>query len=231
MADNFYGKGFKLIRGVVRAFYPSYSVNQADLPDAPVVYVSHHQNLFGPFVILLWFPQSLHTWMLHVFLDRNACFQQYADYTFSKRFGLNKLLAKALAMPISFFISKLLSSGKGIPVYRGSRKILHTFQQSVAALKNGESLIIFPDINYQDASASTNELYDGFLFLEKYYYKATGSHVCFVPLYASKTKKSIVAGSSVYFRDGEDFQTERKFVLGKIHENLNDLARQCGDLS
>ncbi|MGG5252013.1 lysophospholipid acyltransferase family protein [Neobacillus sp. SM06] len=231
MADNFYGKGFRLIRGMVRVVYPSYSLKQAKLPDTPVVFVSHHQNLFGPFIILLWFPRSLHAWILHVFLDQKACYRQYVDFTFTKRFGFHKLVAKGLAYPISFFISKLLNSGKGIPVYRGSRKILHTFQQSVAALKNGESLIIFPDTHYQDSSAGTNEMYDGFLFLEKYYYKETGKHVCFVPLYASKKKKTIIAGSPVYFPGREDFQSERKFVLGKIHDHLNELARRCGDLS
>ncbi|XJZ26913.1 lysophospholipid acyltransferase family protein [Bacillota bacterium Lsc_1132] len=230
MADNFYGKGFKLVRGFVRMFYPAYSVKLANNSETPVVYVSHHQNLYGPFVILLWFPKSLHAWILHVFLNQTACYRQYVDFTFTKRFGLNKQLAKWVAFPISFFISRLLNSGKGVPVYRGSRKILHTFQQSVAALEKGESIIIFPDTNYKDSSAGTNEMYDGFLFLEKYYYKATGKHVCFVPLYASQKKKRIVAGSSIYFREGEDFQAERKIVLGKIHDDLNDLARQCGDL-
>lgn len=230
MADNFYGKGFCFTRGLVRAMYPRYSARLPEKIMDPVVYVSHHQNLFGPFVILLWFPKHLHAWILHVFIDRNACFRQYVDYTFTKRFGLNRVLAKMIAFPISFFITGLLNSGRGIPVFRGSCKILRTFQKSVTALENGESLVIFPDIHYQDSSAETNQMYDGFLYLEKYYYKATGRHVGFVPLYASKKKRSIVAGKPIYFRDNENFTTEQKMVLQKIHGKLNDLARECGDL-
>ena len=54
MKANFYGRLFRFIRGIVRIVYPKYSV-QIPKINGPVVYISHHQNLFGPFVILLWF--------------------------------------------------------------------------------------------------------------------------------------------------------------------------------
>jgi hypothetical protein len=168
--------------------------------------------------------------MLHVFLDREACFKQYVDYTFTKRFGWNKTFAKIVAYPISYFITTLLNSGKGIPVYRGTKKILETFHHSINALNRGESIVLFPDIDYSNSSANTNEMYEGFLYLEKYYYKSTGKHVCFVPLYASKTKHLLIAYKQITFRDGMDFNTERKTVLGKIHDHLNELAKKCGDI-
>lgn len=230
MKSKFYGPFFCISQKFVRILSPTYSIKVPEYIDGPVVFVSHHQNLFGPFVILLWFPKSLHSWMLHVFLDQRACFKQYADYTFTKRFGWNKRLAKICAYPISYFITTLLNSGKGIPVYRGSRKILETFHLSIDALCRGESIVLFPDIDYSDPSANINEMYEGFLYLEKYYYKATGKHVCFVPLYASKRKHLIIAEEQITFRDGKDFNMERKIVLGKIHDNLNELAKKCGDL-
>lgn len=229
MKANFYGPFFSIARGMVRKIYPTYTPKVPEHIHEPVVYVSHHQNLFGPFVILLWFPKSLHTWMLHVFLDQDACFKQYVDYTFTKRFGWHKLLAKICAFPLSYFITTLLNSGKGIPVYRGTRKIMRTFDLSAEALSRGESIVIFPDIDYSSSSAGINELYDGFLYLEKYYYKETGKHVCFVPLYASKKKRLIIAEKEIYFQDGKDFNSERKTVLKKIQHNLNELAKKCGD--
>jgi 1-acyl-sn-glycerol-3-phosphate acyltransferase len=230
MISKFYGPFFSILQKCVGKIYPKYTTQIPDHIDGPVVFVSHHQNLFGPFVILLWFPKSLHAWMLHVFLDRQACFKQYVDYTFTKRFGWNKILAKLCAYPISYFITALLNSGKGIPVYRGSRKILETFHLSIDALNRGESIVLFPDIQYSDPSAATTQMYDGFLYLEKYYYKATGKHVLFVPLYASKRKHVIIADRQITFRDGEDFNTERKKVLGDIHDHLNELAKKCGDI-
>lgn len=229
MKADFYGRLFKFIRCFVRIFYPKYSVQIPEV-NGPVVYVSHHQNLLGPFVILLWFPKCLHCWMLHVFLDRDACYKQYVDFTFTKRFGWNRQLAKLCASPISHFISTLLNSGKGIPVYRGSRKILYTLKQTVTDLSKGESVVIFPDVDYSDPSSVMKTMYDGFLYLEKYYYKASGEHVCFVPLYVSKKRHMIIADEPIYFPGRDSFNTEREEIRERILASLHSLANKCGDL-
>jgi 1-acyl-sn-glycerol-3-phosphate acyltransferase len=230
MQANFYGTFFRFIRSLIRKIYPKYSVQIPNNSNGPVVYVSHHQNLFGPFVILLWFPKCLHTWIFNVFLNQATCYKQFVDYTFTERYRWNRTLAKICAYPISFFISKLLNSGKGIPVYRGSRKILQTFNLSVAALSKNESIVIFPDTDYSDNSANVKDMYDGFLYLEKFYYKETGEHLCFIPLYASKNKHLLISDTQIYFRDNKDFYEERNIVYQKIHANLNELAKKCGDI-
>ncbi|MDP4084313.1 MAG: glycerol acyltransferase [Bacillota bacterium] len=226
---NFYGAFFKWMQAIVRIFHPKYSVH---IPNekGPVVYVCHHQNLFGPFITMLWFPKSIHMWVLHVFLDQSSCFQHYSDYTFTKRFKWNKVLAKICASPISFFIPKLLNSARSIPVYRGSRRIVTTFKQSIEALLAGEKMVICPDIDYSDPSSTTKEMYDGFLFLEKYFYQKTGKHLCFIPIYVSRRKRGIVADQKIYFSDGKSFNEERKVIYKMIQTNLNDLAKKCGDV-
>lgn len=229
MAEG-YGLFFKTVRKFARFFYPSYHTEISGEIDGPAVYISHHRNLFGPFITLLWYPKFVRTWILHVFLDRKSCSKQYADYTFTKRFGLPLVLAKPAAFLLSLGITKLLQSGRGIPVYRGTRKIVRTFQISVEALKKGESIAIYPDIDYTDRSASVKDMYAGFLYMEKYFYKATGRHVQFVPLYASKKKRLLIAGAPIFFRDGEDFRTEKDVVYKKLHMALNRLAARCGEL-
>ncbi|WP_233713501.1 lysophospholipid acyltransferase family protein [Lederbergia citri] len=226
---RFYGPFFRFVRAFIRIFYRRYSVFAPTTSKEPTVYIAHHQNLFGPFIILLSFPQHLHAWILDVFMNQKTCFKHYADYTFTKRFGWNRMLAKLIAWPISFCISKLLTSGRSIPVYRGSKKIIKTIELSVDVLQKGESIVIFPDIDYQDASSETKNMYDGFLYLEKYYYRKTGQHVCFVPLYASKRSRLIITGEKIIFSGKEDFLSERRVVLQKIKDNLNKLASICGD--
>lgn len=232
MKHNFYGRFYTFVRSLVRTcISPKYSVQVPDeLMDSPAVYISHHQNLFGPLAAQLWFPKSLHVWILHVFLDREACYKQYAEYTFSQRFRMNKTLAKWCAWLLSYAIPKFLNSGKGIPVYRGSRKIMETFRITVEALMKGDSIVIFPDRDYSDESSGVKEMYDGFLYIEKYYHKAAGKHVQFVPLYVSKKQTMLITGEPVCFRDGEDFNHERKRVHQNIHDSLNRLAVLCGDL-
>jgi hypothetical protein len=115
-------------------------------------------------------------------------------------------------------------------LFRGSRKIQHTLDLSVAALCRGESIIIFPDIDYRDNAADTKAMYDGFLYLEKYYDRETGRHLRFVPLFASKKKRLLIADRPVTFRDGVPFRTERRVVRDTIHAHLNKWAQSCGDV-
>lgn len=229
LKKNFYGNFFRICRSIVRIFYPKYTVQLPNNP-GPVVYITHHQNLFGPFILLLWFRECIHAWILHVFLDRKACYDQYVNYTFTERFGWNRRWAKICAFLLSFTVSKLLRSCKGIPVYRGSRQIVNTFKQSTAALVKGESIAIFPDRDYSDSSSEMKDMYDGFLSLEKYYFKTTGQHVCFVPLYVSKNKRTIIGNQGISFRDGQIFKEEKQIVYNKIQAELNRLAVECGDI-
>lgn len=227
---NNYGVFFRLMRALIKVVYPKYDVQVPTPNQGPIVYISHHQNLFGPFITLLWFPSFIRTWMLYVFLDQHSCYKQYANYTFTKRFGWNKVVAKLIAMPLSYAITKLLQSSRGIPVYRGSKKIIDTFRISVETLQHGNSIIIFPNVDYTSTSAYTKNIYSGFLYLEKYYYQKTRNHLCFVPLYASKSQRKILANRPIYFSDTIDFKKEQEIVLKKIQDSLNQLANKCGDI-
>ena len=227
-----YGRLFLVCRAIVRLVTRKYDVDLSSVNKAnPVVYVSHHQNLYGPFMAYLWMPETIRIWMLHVFLDRKACYKQYKNYTFTKRFGWNEKVSGIAANLISLFVTSLMKSARGIPVYRGTRSVLKTIEQSVVALENNERIVIFPDIDYQDSSPKVKEMYTGFLYIEKYYYRKTGKHVHFVPLYVSKRKRKMAAGDPVVFSGEASFRKESESVLEKIKDKLNQLAREFGDLT
>ena len=230
MNHRLYGPLFRAVRWLARRVFPKFEIKIPAAMQGPVVYVSHHQNMFGPVRIMLWFPIEVRTWIYQVFFNRKACYDQYMGYTFTKRFGLPKPIAMLAAFPVSRLVPAFFHSMRGIPVYRGSKQIIDTFRTSVEALKQGHSILIFPDIHYSDASADTKELYEGFLHLEKYYYNMNRGHIPFVPLYASKNGRVITAGEPVMFQDGEDFVTGRDRVMRQLQAGLNELARQSGDL-
>lgn len=231
MKKNNYGRLFLFCRWIVRLFIRRYEMDLTRVnQDKPVVYVSHHQNLIGPFYVYLSSPELIRVWMLHVFLDREACYKHYKNYTFTKRFGLNKTIAGIIAYLVSYFITCLMKSGRGLPVYRGTREILKTFQISVEALQKGENIVIFPDIDYQDSGSEVKEMYEGFLFIEKYYFRKTKEHVQFVPLYVSRNMKKIIAGEAILFSGKESFRKESKQVLKQIQNQLNQMAKDCGDI-
>ena len=126
----------------------------ADVPPAegPTVYVCSHGNMAGPLVTLCWLPFPVRPWVFHVFAEKESCRKQFGEYTFSKRFGLPGPVARFLAWVVSGYVSTLVASAGAIPVYRGSVHIGTTFKESVAALQAGDSVLIFPDIDYTDSS-------------------------------------------------------------------------------
>ena len=139
----------------------------ADVPPAegPTVYVCSHGNMAGPLVTLCWLPFPVRPWVFHVFAEKESCRKQFGEYTFSKHFGLPGPVARFLAWVVSGYVSTLVASAGAIPVYRGSVHIGTTFKESVAALQAGDSVLIFPDIDYTDSSDTIGEVYNGFLLM------------------------------------------------------------------
>lgn len=216
MAKGFYSTIVVILRNIVRFLLKRYDVIYTEEPPASAVYIVHHQNLKGPIKIIIWLKTHLHMWVLSPFCSQTTCYKHYVDYTFTKRFGMPKFFAPVLAFPVSFFVSGLLKGIRAIPVYRGKREIIKTFEQSINALAIGESLLISPDINYTDTGSDIGEMYEGFLNIDRLFYKKTKAHVAFIPLHISKVNRSIYIGRSIYFRDSVNYREEKSIVLEKI---------------
>jgi 1-acyl-sn-glycerol-3-phosphate acyltransferase len=224
MAKNNYGIFFKIAQRLTRVVLPRYRFEAAPESDKPVVYVSHHQNMVGPVSILAWLKYYVRTWVLAEFTDQEACFDHYYNYTFTERYGWPKWFAKAVAWPVSYIVPWLTKSGDMIPVYRGSRKIVKTMQISHEALLTGENIIIFPDVDYSDESKETSDIYEGFLHLEKKYYRETEEHLTFIPVFSDKEERVVRVGEKIRFTGEQPFMEERQQIAQKIQKELNELA-------
>jgi 1-acyl-sn-glycerol-3-phosphate acyltransferase len=230
MKTKRYGLWYNFIRLICRPFWKKYTVRFESPRIEPAAYISHHQDMHGVFVAGLFFPGVIRIWGYHVFLALKACFRQYAHYTLATRLGWPRWLAVVAAAPLSLIVSTGCRSAKGIPVYR-DRRIAETLDISVKALQAGDSIAIFATREYTDAGAEIGDMYSGFLHLEPRHFAATGRHVPFVPLYASKGKRELVVGAPVYFRDGESVRDGKARVMGELQTELNRMARDCGDIT
>lgn len=192
-----------MLVGLILGRYTVESAGMADpslaLPE-PAVYVVHHQNLRGPLTSMAWFRRPMRPWVLSVFCDRRACFEQYYGYTLTQRYHFWKPVAATFAYLMALYVPALMHSMRALPVYREPRETIRTFRLSLAALMAGESLLISPDVDYKDSSETVGELYEGFLSLEKYYFRDTGRHVPFIPLHIDVPGHRILVGRTVYCR-------------------------------
>lgn len=222
------GALFEASRFVVRLFVPRYTTRRTGESPQPAVYIVHHQNLRGPVLSMAWFDVPVRLWVLGVFCGRAECFRWYRDYTFSRRFGLPKPLAAILAYPVSFYIAALMRSMETIPVYRGTREVLKTMRESVRTLAGGRSLLISPDIEYEDTGTAMGEMYDGFLDLERFYLKRTGRHLAFVPLRIDGRERCISVGEPVRFTGTGEFRQEKREAYERLKLEFARLERQDG---
>ena len=123
-------------------------------------------------------------------------------YTFLQRCGLPRPIAWLAARLSAFFAPKILRALNAIPVYRNGAQSMVTLRESVRALLGGDSILLFPDVNYTSENGEIGELYRGFLLLERMYCAKTGRHLPFVPI-AVKPRRRIAIGRPVLFGDGD----------------------------
>ncbi|MDO4670212.1 MAG: hypothetical protein Q4A67_01940 [Aerococcus sp.] len=223
MKPKRYGYFFQILRHIARLFFKRYRFQSPPKVDGPVVLVSHHQNLVGPFTIMLWIPIFVRIWVLGVFSRFKDCYHQYVDWTFTKRFHMPVWLAKVLAAPAAQIIVTGTRSMGAIPVFRGTREIMKTMEESLKTLKAGTPVLIFPDRDYASDSGETGEIYAGFLHLEKMYYRKYHEHVNFVPMFSDKHEHYIRFGEPIRFRDDETFRKGRDRVAKALRASLNEL--------
>jgi len=214
---------FKILRFILRIFTPSYAVSPSSKIDSPAVYLINHQNNRGPVISALWFNNPVRIWVLSVFCNYKTCFRQYYEYTFTKRFGIPKFLAAIFTFPISFLVSAIMQGMEAIPVYRGSREILKTYSESIKALTHGQNILISPSVDYTNPSPNMAEMYKGFLNLEKYYVKKTGSHLPFVPVHINKSKRTIFVGKPIYFSSEEGYKQEKEKAFIRLKNEFSRL--------
>lgn len=219
------GAFYKTLRAIYRFFRRGWQA-KVKAPETPTVYICSHQNMHGPITTLAYLPFPVHAWILNVFFDRESCRKQYAEFTFSKRFGMPQRLADALAWIVSGVVSGLVRSTGAIPVWRGTSRINETFRDSVEALKAGDSLLIFPDVQYSQDSGEMGSIYEGFILLGRMYAHSTGLSLNFVPLYCDEDGKEIREGEPIAYDPEAPSKSERARISAALVESVNRMAAQ-----
>jgi len=214
------GKLFAVSRFFVRLGIGRWNVS-VDAPDGPTAYVCSHGNLRGPLATLCWLPFAVRPWVLHVFTEKKTCQAQYRDYTFSQRFGMPEPAAAFAAWAVSGYVSALMRSLGAIPVYRGMVQIRDTFRETVAALQAGDSVLIFPNVDYTDDSGDVGEVYEGFLLLERFWRRVSDRPLKFVPLHLDAAGRRITAGKTVTFDRTAQWKAEMLRVREALRAEMN----------
>ncbi len=229
---GFYGPLFRFCRAVTRCFIPR--CRMLGFPPEggyPVVFVSRHQNYDGMVAVMAHLTEPVHVWVLDTLTQVKSCQRHFASYTFTQRYHMPRLLTGICAKAAGWGVGRLLTSMASIPVHRGKREIIDTFRQTADLLHAGESVLIFPDVEYTDESPEAGAMYPGFVNLARILMKRYGQAVRFVPLYTSRRTHTISAGPPVQFNPSVPFAFERDRIVSALQASMNHMAASCGDIS
>lgn len=224
-----YNRFGKTLRWIFKAVKPRWRVDTGDIPDEPVAFIVHHQNMFGPIHAIGLLPRETHMWSLYVFRDRKTCFDQFYNYTYTQRYGWPKPVAWTMASLLSVIVPLLLQSVDVIPVYHDARAMT-TIRTSIKALQQNRSLTICPDVDYSSDDAALGETYTGFLLLGRQYHRQTGNELKYVPTYVSRSQKRIVFGKPLCVDITGKAAEATASMAAELRDCLNSLGVACGDI-
>jgi len=216
----------RFVRFFARLFSKEYRVNCLP-PKEPCVYVARHLDLRGPITAIKWFDFDFHPMVFSVFFTKRECYRQYADYTFTKRHGKKSGGFNLKAYFASRAVVPLVKGIGAVPVYR-DRGTFKTFKAELDCLLKGESVMVYPDIDYTAPADKISDIYEGFIFIGEYYKKKTGKSLSFVPIYINDEKLTVYEGTPV---TADDFASDKERVATYLKAAINGRALTREDAS
>ncbi len=214
---------YRLIRFGVWLFSPRWQIaGQENLPEGPCVIVGNHSQMYGPIAGELYVPGRHWVWctgeMMH---KQEVAAYAYRDFWSNKPKAVRWFyrLLSHLIVPLSVCV---FNNAHTIGVYRDART-LSTFRESVAKLKEGDRLVIFPEC-YEEHNNIVHAFQDRFVDLGRMYHKQTGQTLTFVPLYLAPRLKRMTFGAPVLFDPAAPVEAERKRVAAALMDGITQMA-------
>ena len=214
---------FKIIRGLVDLFYPKTQVmGEENIPDEPCIIIGNHSQLHGPVVCELYFPDNYYTWCASQMME----LKEVPEYAYQDFWSEKPMMLKPFFKLLSYIIAPLsvtvFNNARTIAVYRDKR-VLSTFRETVAKLKDGKNVVIFPEHNVKH----NNIVYDfqeGFVDIARMYHRSAGVELPFVPLYIAPRLKKMYIGKPVRFSADTPIEDERRRVCDYLMNEITNIA-------
>jgi len=139
---------------------------------------------------------------------------------------MRKFLAKAFVN----LAAGVFSAFDPVPVYRSElRSIFKTFDLSVEALKEKDSILLFPESthNTEDGKyakgGQVGDFFTGFAHIGVKYYEETQKEVNFYPIFIDKKKRKFIIGKNIKFDSTNNRKDEKVRIANELKEKMEEL--------
>ena len=214
---------YKIIKFLVRLFSPHFQFfGTENIPDETCILVGNHSQMYGPIACEIYPPVRRCTWcageMMHL--------KEVPAYAFRDFWSFKPKSVRWFFRLASYVIAPLcvcvFNNAECIPVYRDNR-IITTFRKSLQKLSEGCSLVIFPEYN-RKYNNIIYDFQDKFIDLARFYYKKTGTALCFVPMYIAPELKAVTCGEPIRFDPSAPIDAERQRIKKHLMCAITNLA-------
>lgn len=213
------------VRSILRKCKKVTFLPRTPLEDAPFI-VTNHTGISAPEMFLVHYPTRVRTWSHYAFLHAKSTVSHLKNNVLNRRKGgflLFPLVLLFLPVIVTFF-----RWANPIPVWRGSRKILETLDESVRAKQAGIPQVVFPErLNGEDVKKINPYLYElnrGFVYVGKVYYEKTGQLLRFYPAYSCPVLHTVVIGEPILFNPHLPIREEKEIVCAYLEDKIRALA-------
>ena len=193
------GKLYNFLKTVVYPFLPVKRIEYAEpVGDEPVIFLVNHLGAMGPMYMAVTFPLRDHVaiWCNEGMMEEKLIVEYIrGDWWWRPESKLAPLYSATIPYIAKAIVPKVLRSAPTIAVMRDAR-IMTTMRKSLAALKAGKHIVIFPE--RPDGFDSHEEhLQMGWLNLVSMYHKATGKAIRLIPIHIDVPGKTFRVGQAI----------------------------------
>lgn len=209
-------RSYRVLRGLIRTFTPRMTTTWAVPFDGqPSVFCPNHAGAMGPIHMCAHFElaDKCHPWFNAAVADPKqmpAYVRQ--DYWWKPGCRMEWLYNATLPYMAAAVLPPIMRTVPGVPVYH-DMQVIKTFRQSVAFLKKGESLIIFPQ---QPSGYGSHyaELNRGFLQIAPMAWRTLGLRLTFYPVHIEG--RTIAVGAPVQFDPEKPLKEQEQALIDGI---------------
>lgn len=198
--------------------------NLSGYEDGSMILICNHGEIYGPVVANLYVPISFRPWVISNMMEKEAIMEHMYQGTMVRQRWLPESWKRPLIRLITPILVWVFDSLEAIPVYRGQpRELMKTFRETVNAMQAGDNILVFPENGEEHAPGQTGyvrdgvgRLYTGFAMIAPMYYAKTHKRAVFVPIYASRKRRTLTIGQGVVYNPQANATEEKLRIVDAL---------------
>ncbi|MBQ8427258.1 MAG: hypothetical protein IJX16_05820 [Clostridia bacterium] len=220
---------FRLLKKMMNGRYkkPLFVYIEKEFPDGSVI-LSNHEGTDSPMSIEKYLNRSVRMWGTHEMnsgLVKMYKYQTRVYYHEKKHWNLH--LARLFCLLASPLTNLFYSGFDLISTYRDHR-FMKTVKESLSTIKNGDSIMIFPEDSTNGYLPELEGFFAGFASFCEYALK-NGIDVPVVVSYFKKEEKIYIFDKPIYYSELKKDGKTKEEIADKLLKRCNELGKMTFD--